>query len=65
MDDDALPRLLYLSSLLDQLLSGADAILEGPMYVGINVMAEELRETIVDMQAEVESHLEEYKYGDG
>lgn len=65
MPEDHRPRLLYLSSLLDQLLAGADAILEGPVYVGINVMAEELRETIVEMQAEVESHLEEHKYREG
>jgi hypothetical protein len=32
MPDDHLPRLLQLSSILDQLLAGADKIIEGPVY---------------------------------
>jgi|tagenome__1003787_1003787.scaffolds.fasta_scaffold7432881_1 hypothetical protein len=58
MPEDHRPRLLELTALLDQMLAGADNIMEAPVYASINAMAEELRETIVDIQAEVESHLE-------
>ena len=65
MAQDTRPLLLQLSSMLDQMLAGADKIIEEPVYASIYAMAEELRETIVDIQAEVESHLEELNYRGG
>ena len=65
MAEDTRPLLLQLSSMLDQMLAGADKIIEEPIYASIYAMAEELRETIVDIQAEVESHLEEMNYRNG
>ena len=65
MPEDHRPLLLQLSSMLDQMLAGADKIIEEPIYASIYAMAEELRETIVDIQAEVESHLEELNYRNG
>ena len=59
MPEDHRPLLLQLTSMLDQMLAGADKIIEEPVYASIYAMAEELRETIVDIQAEVESHLED------
>jgi hypothetical protein len=65
MAEDTRPLLLQLSSMLEQMLAGADKIIEEPVYASIYAMAEELRETIVDIQAEVESHLEEMQYRSG
>ena len=65
MAKDHRPLLLQLSSMLDQMLAGADKIIEEPIYPSIYAMGEELRETIVDIQAEVESHLEEMNYRNG
>ncbi len=65
MAEDTRPLLLQLSSMLDQMLAGADKIIDEPVYASIYAMAEELRETIVDIQAEVESHLEELEYREG
>lgn len=44
------PRLLQLASQLDRLLAS-------PVYADIGMMAEELRELVVDMQAKVEEKL--------
>ena len=65
MAEDHRPLLLQLSSMLDQMLAGAHKIIDEPVYASIYVMAEELRETIVDIQAKVESHLEEMQHRDG
>jgi hypothetical protein len=59
MTADFRPRLLTISARLDQLLAEADKIIEEPVYVDVGVLAEELRETLVDMQAAVEQHLDE------
>jgi hypothetical protein len=65
MAEDTRPLLLQLPSMLNQMLAGADKIIDEPVYASIYAMAEELRETIIDIQAEVESHLEELQYRDG
>ena len=51
------PRLLQLCAQLDRLLAEADGILAEPVYADIGVLAEELRELVVDMQAKVEEKL--------
>ncbi len=48
-----------MSAKLDQLLTQADKLLAEPICADLYAMAEELRETIVDMQACVEQHLDE------
>lgn len=51
-------QLLSILSRLDQLEAGADAIIAEPADVEIGVMAEELREQIVEMQAKVGEKLD-------
>jgi hypothetical protein len=53
------PPLLKISARLDRLLPEADRIIEEPVYVDVGVLAEELRELLVDMQARVEQQLDE------
>jgi hypothetical protein len=52
-------RLLQLAAQLDRLLADADSILAEPVYPDIAVLAEELREVVVDMQAKVDEKLDE------
>jgi hypothetical protein len=50
-------RLLQLAAQLDRLLAEADSILAAPVYADIGVLAEELRELVVDIQAKVDEKL--------
>jgi hypothetical protein len=50
--------LLAIIARLDQLQSGAEAILSQPVYADVGARAEELRELIVEMQALVEEKLD-------
>ncbi len=50
--------MLAILSRLDQLTTEADAILAGQGDVEIGVMAEELREHLVEMRAKVEEKLD-------
>ena len=50
---------MQLSSQLDRLLAEADSILAKPVYAEIGILADELRELVVDMRAKVEEKLEE------
>lgn len=49
MTADFRPKLLSMSAKLDQLLTQADEILTEPIHADLYAMAEELRETVVDM----------------
>jgi hypothetical protein len=51
-------RLLQLAAQLDRMLADADSILAEPVYPDIGVLAEELRELVVDMQAKVDEKLD-------
>ena len=50
--------LLNNSARLDQMLADSDAILAGPSDAELYMMAEDMREWIVSMQAKVEEKLE-------
>jgi hypothetical protein len=50
--------LLAIIARLDQLQSGAEAILSQPVYSDVGARAEELRELIVEMQTLVEEKLD-------
>ena len=52
-------RLLQLSTQLDRLLGETDSILASPVSADIGMLAEELRELVVDMQAKVDEKLDE------
>jgi hypothetical protein len=58
MPADYRPALLGILSRLDQLSSEAEQIVAEPVYADIAVMAEELRELLVDMRAKVEAKLD-------
>jgi hypothetical protein len=58
MPIDYRPALLGILSRLDQLTSEADQILAEPVYADVGMMAEELRELLVDMRAKVEEKLD-------
>ena len=47
------PKLLAMSAKLDQLLTQANEFLAEPIYSDVQLLAEELHEVIVDMQARV------------
>jgi hypothetical protein len=57
MPTDYRQALLGILSRLDQLTSEADQILAEPVYADVGMMAEELRELLVDMRAKVEENL--------
>jgi hypothetical protein len=54
-------RLQQLASQLDQLLAEADSILAEPVFPDFGMLAEELREVVVDMQTKVDEKLDEAK----
>lgn len=59
MPTDYRPALLGILSRLDQLTSEADQILAEPVYADVGMMAEELRELLLDMRAKVEEKLDD------
>jgi hypothetical protein len=63
MCDNHHGRLLAILSVLDQLQSGAESIMAQPVLPDVAARAEELRETIIEMQAVVEEKLAQLSDG--
>jgi hypothetical protein len=58
MDPDYRQALLNISARLDQMLAETDAILAGPGDSELYMMAEDMREWVIAMQAKVEEKLD-------
>jgi hypothetical protein len=58
MSSDSRQTLLNISASLDQMLAGAEAVLAGPGDAELTMLAHDMREWVVTMQAKVEEKLE-------